>query len=138
MMMKNQSKKKKGFTLIEMIIVIAVMAIIAAIAVPSLSGVKDSVAKKADKQSCETIERTAKMVLADKDLTSADGTYSVTFGNNDSVVVKNKDNVEDDIAKELKECLAEIKKPQQKGAVGFDITLDKSKVSVDTNPKTIK
>ena len=51
MMMKNQSKKKKGFTLIEMIIVIAVMAIIAAIAVPSLSGVKDSVAKKADKQS---------------------------------------------------------------------------------------
>ncbi|MCI6276621.1 MAG: prepilin-type N-terminal cleavage/methylation domain-containing protein [Clostridium sp.] len=129
-MMKNKSKKKKGFTLIEMIIVIAVMAIIAAIAVPSISGVKDSVAKKADKQSCETIERTAKMVLADKDLSSANGTYDVTFADSGDVIVKNGSKVEDDIAKELKECLADIKKPQEKDKTGFVISIRNSKVEV--------
>ena len=128
--MKNQSKKKNGFTLIEMIIVIAVMAIIAAIAVPSLSGVKDSVAKKADKQSCDTIERTAKMVLADKDLTPNGETYSVTF-KDDGVVVAGDD---DNIAKELQNCLADIKKPQEKDKTGFVISINNSKVKVDVTP----
>lgn len=131
--MKKQRKKKSGFTVVEMIIVIAIMAIIGAIAVPSLSGVKESVAKKADDQSCATIERTAKMVLADKDLTSINEAYNVTFEGDDSVVVKNGENKEDDISKELKECLADIKKPQQKDKTGFTITITDSIIKADVS-----
>lgn len=39
---------KKGFTLVELIIVMAVMAILAAIAVPSISGITAAANKKAD------------------------------------------------------------------------------------------
>lgn len=39
---------KKGFTLVELLIVIAVLGIIAGIAVPSMSGVTDTFKRKAD------------------------------------------------------------------------------------------
>ena len=39
---------KKGFTLVELLIVIAVLGIIAGIAVPSMSGVTDSFKRRAD------------------------------------------------------------------------------------------
>jgi len=48
---------KKGFTLVELIIVIAVMAILAAIVVPRMSGVTTSFKVNADAQVCETIAR---------------------------------------------------------------------------------
>ena len=62
------NKKKKGFTLIELIIVLAVMAIIAAIAVPSYNAIKENSARKADEQSRATVERVATMLAADGSL----------------------------------------------------------------------
>lgn len=124
----RHKKVKKGFTLIEMIIVIAVMAIIGAVAIPSLSGVKDSVAKKADNESCATIERTTKMVLADKDLSKYTGTYGVTF-TGDTVSVSGGDN---GVAEELQNCLADIKGPQENDKKGFSIDIKNSKIKVST------
>lgn len=127
-MTKKRNKTKKGFTLIEMIIVIAVMAIIGAVAIPSLSGVKENVAKKADNESCATIERTTKMVLADKDLSKSAATYNVTFKDG-AVAVAGDDN---DVASELKKCLADIKEPQADGKKGFIIDIENSKITVNT------
>jgi type IV pilus assembly protein PilA len=60
-----KNKKRKGFTLIELIIVLAIMVIIAAIAIPNFSAVRDNAKNKADVQSCETIKRTIMMLVAD-------------------------------------------------------------------------
>lgn len=67
--MENSLKKRKkrmGFTLIELIIVLAVMGIIALIAIPSLMGTKENFRIKADKKSCETIKRAVDILIADE------------------------------------------------------------------------
>jgi len=48
---------KKGFTLVELLIVIAVLGIIAGIAVPSMSGVTSSFKKKADIETAKIAAR---------------------------------------------------------------------------------
>lgn len=53
----QKNMNKKGFTLVELIIVIAVMAILAAIVVPRMSGITQSFREKADLRSCETLAR---------------------------------------------------------------------------------
>ncbi|OPJ61519.1 prepilin-type N-terminal cleavage/methylation domain-containing protein [Clostridium oryzae] len=60
-----KKKKKKGFTLIELIIVLAVLAIIAAIAIPNFIAVRNNSRNKADAQSCLTIKRTVLMLVSD-------------------------------------------------------------------------
>lgn len=48
---------KKGFTLVELLIVIAVLGIIAGIGVNSMSGITDTFKEKADAQTCEQLAR---------------------------------------------------------------------------------
>ncbi len=53
----QKNMNKKGFTLVELIIVIAVMAILAAIVIPRMLGVTKSFKEKADERTCETYAR---------------------------------------------------------------------------------
>lgn len=77
-MLRNLKKKKKGFTLIELIIVIAIIAIISAIAIPKLLNSKDDANKKADMANAKTIANAAAVELTNDKLTlpakNADGT----------------------------------------------------------------
>jgi len=56
-MIKNL-KKKKGFTLIELIIVIAILGILAAIAIPRMAGFQDDAKNKAVLSEAKTIAST--------------------------------------------------------------------------------
>jgi len=57
----NKLKNRKGFTLIELIVVLAVLAIVMAIAVPRFMGVQDQSRLKADASSAQQIINSARL-----------------------------------------------------------------------------
>lgn len=67
--MKKNIKKKKGFTLIELIIVVAVLGILALIAVPKFGEIQKNSKKKADIASGKIIADTATRIVVEGDKT---------------------------------------------------------------------
>ena len=80
--MRNK-KKKKGFTLIELIVVIAILGILAAIAIPRLSGFTDRADKSVLETDVRTIESAAKVALASGDIETLDDVNAVSVLNTD-------------------------------------------------------
>ena len=60
-------KNNKGFTLIELIIVIAILGIIALIAIPNLAGIRQRSQVAADKRTAEQIGKTVRIWYTDTD-----------------------------------------------------------------------
>ncbi|RII36130.1 prepilin-type N-terminal cleavage/methylation domain-containing protein [Clostridium chromiireducens] len=68
---KNEltKKKKKGFTLIELIIVIAIIAILAAIAIPRFGAIRESGNVKSDIATAKNIQTAVSTAISNGDIT---------------------------------------------------------------------
>lgn len=76
----NKLRNKKGFTLIELIVVLAVLAIIMAIAVPRFTGVQEEAKKETDRATLANIVKISEFYLVkgemEKGTETADKVYS--------------------------------------------------------------
>ena len=81
----SKLKNRKGFTLIELIVVLAVLAVIMAIAVPRFMGIQEESNKKADAATAQQIIKSARLqaarnndgdLIADIDVTSPGTGYT--------------------------------------------------------------
>lgn len=78
----NNKKKKKGFTLIELIIVIAIIAILAAFAIPKFGDVRKSASLKSDLANAKTIANAATYLIAEGDVVAEANGSSVVKAEN--------------------------------------------------------
>ena len=129
---KIKNKKKKGFTLIELVIVLAVLAIIALIAIPNFNKVRADSKIKADERTSEVIERVVQMEIANQNIKdNVNGKIEISFSN----IEENGKSNESDLfnvkqGEVLKTCKArtdfeagitEVEKPQEKGKLLYGV-----------------
>lgn len=78
-----KKNNKKGFTLVELVIVVAVMAILVAVAIPTVKSVVSSADDAVKKSNANTIESMIKLYMAENEATVSEDTIdaAVTAAN---------------------------------------------------------
>lgn len=130
-MIKNlaNKKKKKAFTLVEVIIVLAIIAIIAAIAIPNLTKVREKAKTDADLQTCETITRTVNLLLTDGTIPEETEFIAIELTGTPATVAATVEysgtdpSNKADIKSTIEQYLEAVKAPQGKGAKSYLATI---------------
>ena len=113
--MKKEKMNDKGFSLVELIIVIAIIAILAAVAIPKFGEVKKNAALKTDVANAKTIANAVTTLIAEEKLVST-GT----------IVVK-----EDSTTKnEVEAYMQNPPSPESKDYIEYQVTVTNGDVSV--------
>ncbi|QZY56986.1 type II secretion system protein [Crassaminicella profunda] len=130
----KRMKNKKGFTLIELIVVIAILGILAGIVVPKFGGFTEKAKVEADKTACKTIQTAVLVALTNEDI-SGTGTITINntgdtkFEKSDAITVKS----DTTLKAVMENLLGSDVKAQAKNKTKFEATIDaKGDVTVVT------
>ena len=66
-----RNSNKKGFTIVELVVVVAVIAVLAAVLIPTVSGIIAKARLNADQQAVANMNKAAAMGAAEEDFTNA-------------------------------------------------------------------
>jgi type IV pilus assembly protein PilA len=92
--LKMKKNNKKGFTLVELVIVVAVMAVLVAVAIPTVGSITGSAKTAVNNSNAQTIESMLKLAEAEGTKTSTDGSSSVDPAKIAQVIVDAKLGIE--------------------------------------------
>lgn len=127
----ERHKKKKGFTLIELTVVLAIMALMITVVAPNFKGVKDNATSKIDKQNCITIQRAVEMLLSDDSIKS-NGVITIDPPDNGELLSSHITSTTADLSSnaksELANILYDLKKPHN-GNGQYTVTINNGRVS---------
>ena len=123
--MKNNKLDNKGFSLVELIIVIAIMAILAAALAPQLIKYLEESRKNVDHQVTESVVTCFNAAVKEekiyKEITSSNKeTFDITFDGNGEPVWPTTDFP--NLSSELSKTLEDIKKPKTSGATKYVVS----------------
>lgn len=139
--MKNNKLNNKGFSLVELIIVIAIMAILAAALAPQLIKYIEKSRVSTDKTSCASIKSAFDSASADetvfKEVVAKAGTQTVTITDS-SDVSSGCTSVGSNFASTMASTLSDLKAPKSDGATNYVLSWDVedgevTNISVDTD-----
>lgn len=113
--------KKRAFTLIELIIVIAIIAILAAVAIPKFGEVRKNAALKTDIANAKTIANVVTTLIAEEKLiTTATSTNPLIVDNNISTSNTN----------EVESYMQNPPSPESKGYIRYEVVVVDGNVSI--------
>lgn len=119
----NKLKNRKGFTLIELIVVLAVLLIIAAIAVPRFTGVQSKAKENADDITIDTVQKALELCVVSEDITVETDTVICTVSTSGFSVPSTPIIALETIQKYLDTSTAKLQKSNAT-SVSFTLTTD--------------